>query len=109
MPKDSTSRMDDYSTDPENGVEIELQQFLQNDVLAIPTRKEARTARAQFLSLCWCLFLMGWINGSTGPLLPSIQKSYNVSEPIFLNLHGATDYTGRVRNSLLGICFGKCG
>jgi hypothetical protein len=86
MFKDSTNRMDDYPTDSEDGVQIELQQFLhtQHDV-KIPTRKEARTARSQFLALCWSLFLMGWISGSTGPLLPSIQKSYDVGEPSFLS------------------------
>ena len=79
--------MDDYSIDPEDdGVQIELQQFIptQHDDIKVPTRKEARTARVQFLALCWSLFLMGWISGSTGPLLPSIQNSYDVCEPIFL-------------------------
>ena len=28
---------------------------------------------------------MGWINGSTWPLRPSIEKSYDVSEPIFFS------------------------
>jgi hypothetical protein len=79
MPKDSANGMGDYSTDPEDGVEIELQQFIptQHDE-KIPTRKEARTARVQFLALCWSLFLMGWFSGSSGPLLPSIQRSYDV-------------------------------
>ena len=109
--KDGTNRMDDDSTDPEDGVQIELQQFIhtEHDV-KIPTRKEARTARLQFLALCWSLFLMGWISGSTGPLLPSIQKSYDVSKPTFFSTFSVpTNYTGRVRNSLLDICFGKCG
>jgi hypothetical protein len=94
MPKDSANRMDD-STELEH---VELQQFIpiQHDV-KIPTTKEARTARVQFLALCWSLFLMGWINGSTGPLLPSIQKSYDVMEPIFFSTFSVpTNYTGRV-------------
>lgn len=87
MLKDSANRMDDDSTNLEDGEQIELQQFIhvQHDV-KIPTKKEARTARVQFLALCWSLFLMGWIDGSAGPLLPSIQKSYNASEPILFNL-----------------------
>jgi hypothetical protein len=83
MSKDSTGRMDHDSADLEDGPQIELQEFIhvQHD-LKIPTRNEARTARVQFLALCWSLFLMGWIDGSPGPLLPSIQASYEVSEPI---------------------------
>jgi hypothetical protein len=36
-------------------------------------------ARLQLVSLCWCLFLAGWNDGSTGPLLPRIQLVYHVS------------------------------
>jgi hypothetical protein len=70
--------------DLEHGTQIELQPFIpiQHD-LKIPTEMETRTARAQFLALCWSFFLLGWINGSTGPLLFSIQKTYGVSVPNF--------------------------
>ena len=96
--------------DLEHGSQIELQPFIpiQHDV-KIPTKKEARTARAHFLALCWSLFLMGWINGSTGILLLSIQKSYDVSLPISQPSRRPRIITGRVRKSLLDICFGKCG
>ena len=82
MPEDSTYRMDEDSTYLEDGEQIELQHFIptQHDV-KIPTRKEARTARVQFLALCCSFFSLGWLVGGTGPLLPSIQKSYDVSEP----------------------------
>jgi hypothetical protein len=65
----------------------ELQHFIpvQHDV-RIPTRNEAHTARTQLLALCWSLFLMGWNDGSTGPLLPTIQKSYGVSFCLFVQL-----------------------
>ena len=42
------------------------------------TKKEARMARAQFLALGWALFVIGWTDGSTGPLLPRIQYVYDV-------------------------------
>ncbi|KAI0000192.1 MFS general substrate transporter [Russula compacta] len=35
-------------------------------------------ARIQYFSLCWTLFLAGWSDGSTGPLLPRIQSVYHV-------------------------------
>ena len=43
------------------------------------TKKEERMARAQFLALCLALFVVGWTDGSTGPLLPRIQDFYGVS------------------------------
>lgn len=35
-------------------------------------------ARIQFASVCFSLFLAGWNDGTTGPLLPRIQKVYHV-------------------------------
>ena len=36
-------------------------------------------AHWQFVTLCWSLFLAGWNDGTTGPLLPRIQEVYHVS------------------------------
>ncbi|PFH48670.1 hypothetical protein AMATHDRAFT_64868 [Amanita thiersii Skay4041] len=47
--------------------------------VGIPTtRKQKRTAQIQFMTLCWALFLLGWSDASTGPLLPRIQNVYHV-------------------------------
>ena len=35
----------------------------------------------QFATLCFVLFLAGWNDGTTGPLLPRIQSNYHVSVP----------------------------
>jgi hypothetical protein len=35
-------------------------------------------ANLQYASLCWSLFLAGWNDGTTGPLLPRIQEVYHV-------------------------------
>ncbi|KDQ58458.1 hypothetical protein JAAARDRAFT_128981 [Jaapia argillacea MUCL 33604] len=32
----------------------------------------------QFAALCWSLYLEGWNDGSTGPLLPAIQNFYHI-------------------------------
>jgi hypothetical protein len=45
----------------------------------ISSKKEESVARAQFLALCWTLFVVGWTDGSTGALLPRIQNFYDVS------------------------------
>ncbi|KAI0716684.1 MFS general substrate transporter [Earliella scabrosa] len=42
------------------------------------TPASRRKARIQFMTLCWSLFLAGWNDGSTGPLLPRIQNVYHV-------------------------------
>jgi hypothetical protein len=68
------------STDHEHCMQSELDPLIQRDEKG-PTAKEKRVARAQFLALCWALFVVGWTDGSTGPLLPRIQTFYNVSYP----------------------------
>jgi hypothetical protein len=42
------------------------------------SRNQITTGRIQFLALCFCLFLAGWNDGSTGPLLLRIQDAYHV-------------------------------
>jgi len=42
------------------------------------TKKQKATERVQFAAVCWCLFLAGWNNRSTGPLLSQIQEVYDV-------------------------------
>lgn len=49
------------------------------DVRVSQTNKLSKfRERIQFLALCWTLFLAGWCDSSTGPLLPRIQNAYNV-------------------------------
>ncbi|KIM47156.1 hypothetical protein M413DRAFT_270463 [Hebeloma cylindrosporum] len=42
------------------------------------SKLQKRNSMVQFLALCWCIFLVGWNDGSTGPLLPRIQEEYRV-------------------------------
>jgi hypothetical protein len=44
-----------------------------------PKRQRLR-ARVQFATLCWAMYLAGWNDGTTGPLLPRIQKVYGVGD-----------------------------
>ncbi|KAI0767879.1 MFS general substrate transporter [Irpex lacteus] len=48
----------------------------------VNTETKSSSARVkgyiQFAALCYTLFLCGWNDGSTGPLLPRIQTNYNV-------------------------------
>ncbi|KAI6019796.1 MFS general substrate transporter [Pisolithus orientalis] len=40
---------------------------------------QRRRAHIQFATLCWSLYLAGWNDGTTGPLLPRIQRVYSVN------------------------------
>lgn len=42
------------------------------------SKLQKRNSMVQFLALCWAIFLVGWNDGSTGPLLPRIQEDYRV-------------------------------
>ena len=48
------------------------------DDTAVQTKAQRLRARIQFLALCWAVYLLGWNDGTTGPLLPRIQKVYHV-------------------------------
>ena len=47
------------------------------------TKKQKATDRVQFAAVCWCPFLAGWNDGTTGLLLPRIQEVYHVCYPAF--------------------------
>lgn len=54
-----------------------------SDTLPALTSKQKLTARIQFVALCWTLFVAGWNDGTTGPLLPRIQEVYGVRHNFF--------------------------
>jgi len=54
------------------------------DRVSTPTAidgKARRRANIQFAAMCFTLFLAGWNDGTTGPLLPRIQEVYHVCLP----------------------------
>ena len=92
MFKDNTNLDVEYveSTDHEQRAQSKLDPLIQRDVKAL-LKQEANMARAQFLALCWAMFVMGWTNSSTGPLLPRIQIFYDVSS-LSWPIHCSFDY-----------------
>ncbi|KDR80372.1 hypothetical protein GALMADRAFT_62046 [Galerina marginata CBS 339.88] len=42
------------------------------------SKLQKRSSMIQFLALCWSIWLVGWNDGSSGPLLPRLQEYYNV-------------------------------
>ncbi|KAH0835909.1 MFS general substrate transporter [Lanmaoa asiatica] len=48
------------------------------DYTVVQTKAQNLRARIQFATLCGTLYLAGWNDGTTGPLLPRIQKVYSV-------------------------------
>lgn len=42
------------------------------------SKQQKRTSTIHFLALCWSVWLMGWNDGTLGPMLPRIQNQYRV-------------------------------
>ncbi|KAJ2915494.1 hypothetical protein MD484_g4896, partial [Candolleomyces efflorescens] len=42
------------------------------------SRREKFVSNLQFAALCWSMGLLGWSDGTTGPLLPRLREVYNV-------------------------------
>lgn len=80
--------VDVESTAYEHRTQSELEPLIVRNQKVL-TKKEVCVARAQFLSLCWALFVIGWTDGSTGPLLPRIQHFYDVSWPTVFFFFGS--------------------
>ncbi|KZV82609.1 MFS general substrate transporter [Exidia glandulosa HHB12029] len=66
-------------------VSVVDEKAVQNDSTSPSTSASIKTTAAelrkewiQFVTLCLCLFLAGWNDGTTGPLLPRIQEFYNL-------------------------------
>ena len=48
-------------------------------VQSVPvTKVMRRKALIQFATLCWSIFVVGWNDGTTGPLVPRLQEVYHV-------------------------------
>lgn len=103
MSTDNTIQ-DVESTHHEELARSELDPLIHHAVKKGPTKKEARIAHAQFLALCWALIVIGWTDGSTGPLLPRIQTFYDVSWRFPLITSQFPSHAGRVQNCVLDIC-----
>ncbi|KIY70509.1 MFS general substrate transporter [Cylindrobasidium torrendii FP15055 ss-10] len=41
-------------------------------------KKQRRLANIQFAAICFMFFVEGWNDGTTGPLLPTMQEHYNI-------------------------------
>ncbi|KAM5531233.1 hypothetical protein V8D89_015099 [Ganoderma adspersum] len=68
-----------------------------------------RKSLIHFLALCFCVFGMGWNDGTTGPMLPRIQDHYHVNFAIvsLIFVFGACGYVfGGMANVYLTDKFG---
>lgn len=50
-----------------------------SSTLAESTRKQRNTELMSFCALLWLIFVEGWNDGTSGPMIPAMQKHYNVS------------------------------
>lgn len=73
------------------------------------TSKSTRwKANLQFFTLCWTLFLAGWNDGTTGPLLPRIQSVYHVCveellRPYLCGWNSISAFIGRLRRCVIDL------
>lgn len=74
QPDDSTEAKLERSADTLNAIPYLP---VSNVTLGL-SKLQKRNSMVQFLALCWCIFMVGWNDGSTGPLLPRIQEDYRV-------------------------------
>ncbi|KAF9265531.1 MFS general substrate transporter [Marasmius fiardii PR-910] len=61
---------------------IQLEALSESETQAPHPREDSKTAKIQLATLFWTLFLAGWNDGTTGPLLPKIQHVYHVSDTV---------------------------
>ncbi|PFH48891.1 hypothetical protein AMATHDRAFT_148904 [Amanita thiersii Skay4041] len=66
------------------------------------SHKQVILGRLQFASLCYCFFVIGWNDGSTGPLLPRIQEVYHVNFTV-VSLIFVISCIGIVSGSILNL------
>ncbi|KAF8484334.1 MFS general substrate transporter [Gautieria morchelliformis] len=66
--------------------------------------KIKRRGNIQFATLCFCLFLAGYNDGATGPLLPTIQRHYHVNFAI-VSLLFVSNCVGFVIGALSNVFF----
>lgn len=69
------------------------------------THSQKRTSLTQFLVICWCIYVVGWHDGSNGPLLPRIQQEYQVRFlVVFFRLYGQISTAAFVYRRINGFC-----
>lgn len=68
-----------YSSAGPSGMSIDDSQV---EITAAQAAMNRRKSAVHFFALCYSMFLEGWNDGTVGPLLPTFQEYYHVSEPL---------------------------
>ncbi|KAI0261662.1 major facilitator superfamily domain-containing protein [Gloeopeniophorella convolvens] len=79
MAEASTTRAPDVQEAATSG-SVELHDTVSADRIpaVLRTLRHRRLANIHFSALCWTLFMIGWNDGTTGPLLPALQQHYGI-------------------------------
>ncbi|KAH9485772.1 Bypass of stop codon protein 6 [Psilocybe cubensis] len=67
------------------------------------SKAQKRAGIVQFLALCWSLFMIGWNDGSIGPLLPRIMQVFDVRVRLWLSIR-LSFVIGQLWNGVLDLC-----
>ncbi|KAI0783169.1 MFS general substrate transporter [Abortiporus biennis] len=78
VPTDSSEAVVAVSTSINPHILASHDSVLSNTPSLSERASQQRRSLIHFATLCFCLFVEGWNDGSTGPLLPTIQRHYGV-------------------------------
>ncbi len=70
--KEDTPSMSKDPAEPKNSTRVEF----------VLTPEERKREWIQIAALSWALFFVGWVDGTTGPLLPSFQRYWHVNDTV---------------------------
>ena len=86
---------------------VELREKVESSGSQAPvprTRKQIVAGNIHYFALCFSFFLLGWNDGSIGPLLPRIQRVYGVRHSQFMSTGCTSTCTGRYYRSAMSWC-----
>lgn len=111
-PNETLTRYNEENVEaiPLMGAETDAEVLLERPI----SKSEERVGRIQFLALCFSLFMVGWSDGSVGPLLPRIMQVYSVCPSLKITFHTVSppttqNLTGQLRQFVIHFCSYLCG
>ncbi|KAF5330048.1 hypothetical protein D9611_010410 [Ephemerocybe angulata] len=98
------------SCDPEKTLSLDLRTTKEegrvdaqgHPILSGKTRRQTVVSNVQFASACWALFIIGWNDGTTGPLIPRMREEYEIGFTV-VSLLFVVSFLGFIAGALVNI------
>lgn len=94
---EKSSSLDLRTTKQEGDVDAQGQPILPGK-----TRKQTVVSNVQFASACWSLFIIGWNDGTTGPLIPRMREEYEIGFTV-VSLLFVVSFVGYIVGALVNV------